>query len=161
MSTNEQDYWKLENSIGYLTRLAFRSFSALIERRTRVHGVTVGQWRFLRQLWIGDGITQRELSTRVGMREPTTVVALKGLVKAGLVRREPSQTDRRKIHVYLTPHAQELKDVLANVSTEVNELATRGFTKTEVETLRHLLSRAIENLAEEAAKVPPARNIRA
>ena len=65
----------------------FRSFSRALERRTLEHGVSAGQWRFLRQLWLEDGITQRELSARVGMREPTTVVALKSLEAAGLVRR--------------------------------------------------------------------------
>ncbi len=161
MSAPEKDYWKLENSIGYLTRLAFRSYSALIERRTRKYGVTVGQWRFLRQLWVEDGITQRELSTRVGMREPTTVVALRGLIKSNLVYRKPSQTDRRKMHVYLTDHARELQSLLSDVSGEVNELATRDFTDAEVDTLRKLLQRAIDNMAEEAAELPPVRDTRA
>ena len=67
-------YTDPENSIGYLARVVFRSFSRLLERRTLTHDVSAGQWRFLRQLWREDGITQRELSERVGMREPTTVV---------------------------------------------------------------------------------------
>src|SRR3546814_9202530 len=76
-------YTTLFRSIGYLARVVFRSFSRLLERRTLAYDVSAGQWRFLRQLWREDGITQRELSERVGMREPTTVVALKGLEKAG------------------------------------------------------------------------------
>ena len=74
-------YTDPENSIGYLARVVFRSFSRLLERGTLTYDVSAGQWRFLRQLWREDGITQRELSERVGMREPTTVVALKGLEK--------------------------------------------------------------------------------
>ena len=62
------------NSIGYLTRIAFRAFSRALEVRTAPHGVSSGQWRFLRVLWREDGLTQRELSRRVGMREPTTVI---------------------------------------------------------------------------------------
>src|SRR3546814_13767652 len=81
-------YTDPENSIGYLARVVFRSFSRLLERRTLTHDVSAGQWRFLRQLWREDGITQRELSERVGMREPTPVVALKGLEKAGLSTRK-------------------------------------------------------------------------
>ena len=73
------------NSIGYLTRIAFRSFSRALERRTAPHGVSSGQWRFLRQLWVEDGLTQRELSRRVGMREPTTVTAVNSLVRSGFV----------------------------------------------------------------------------
>ncbi|WP_411288765.1 MarR family winged helix-turn-helix transcriptional regulator, partial [Phenylobacterium sp.] len=108
------------NSLGYLTRIAFRSFSRALEKRTLPHGVTAGQWRFLRVLWREDGLTQRELSRRVGMREPTTVTALKGLEKSGFVRRKQSDADRRKIHVYLTPTARKLQAVLAPCITEVS-----------------------------------------
>src|SRR3546814_13516817 len=69
--------------------------------------VSAGQWRFLRQLWREDGITQRELSERVGMREPTTVVALKGLEKAGFTTRKKTAEDRRKTFIHLTPHARQ------------------------------------------------------
>ena len=48
------------NSVGYLCRIAFRSFSRAMEMRTQPHGVSSGQWRFLRVLWREDGITQRE-----------------------------------------------------------------------------------------------------
>ena len=156
-----KDYWSLENSIGYLARVAFRSFSSLLERRTLEYDVSAGQWRFLRQLWRGDGITQRELSARVGMREPTTVVTLKGLEKAGLVYRETSEVDRRKIHVFLTPRAKELEAILTPMSTEVHEMATRGFSDEEIDTLRSLLRRVIDNLAEEAEKVDIKGNIAA
>ena len=64
------DYYRSpENSIGYLTRLVFRNFSRVLEKYTLQHEISAGQWRFLRQLWIADGITQRELSERVGMRD--------------------------------------------------------------------------------------------
>ena len=157
----DHDFQQLENSIGYLSRVTFRSFSALLEKRTMVHGVSAGQWRFLRQLWREDGITQRELSTRVGMREPTTVVALKGLEKAGLVHREASTVDRRKVHVFLTPRARQLEPLLLPFSTEVNELATRGMTQGEIDSLRALLRRVVANLAEEVAQVPASSETRA
>src|SRR3546814_8561748 len=85
-------YTNPENSIGYLARIVFRSFSRLLERSTLEHDVSAGQWRFLRQLWREDGITQRELSERVGMREPTTVVALKGWRKPASSRRSEEHT---------------------------------------------------------------------
>lgn len=155
------DFQVLENSIGYLSRVTFRSFSALLEKRTMVHGVSAGQWRFLRQLWREDGITQRELSTRVGMREPTTVVALKGLEKAGLVHRVASTIDRRKVHVFLTQRARDLEPLLLPFSTEVNELATRNMRADEVDMLRALLRRVVDNLADEVSRVPASSERRA
>lgn len=155
-------YYRLpENSIGYLSRVMFRSFSRALERRTLEHGVSAGQWRFLRQLWREDGITQRELSARVGMREPTTVVALKSLEAAGLVRREKSEVDRRKIYIHLTDHAKALEDVLVPMNAEVHDLATAGLSDAEVEVLQSLLRRVIANLAPEAKDAPTLSDVRA
>ncbi|PKP88373.1 MAG: MarR family transcriptional regulator [Alphaproteobacteria bacterium HGW-Alphaproteobacteria-17] len=154
-------YTNPENSIGYLARIVFRSFSRLLERGTLTHDVSAGQWRFLRQLWREDGITQRELSERVGMREPTTVVALKGLEKAGFITRKKTDDDRRKTFIYLTPHAKKLELVLAPMNAEVHEVATRGMTDEEVETLQTLLRRVIDNLAEETAKLATLSDIKA
>src|SRR5262245_43196205 len=74
-------------SAGYLVRDAHRAFQKLLEKRIAASGIARGQWYFLRVLWIEDGLSQRELSTRVGMMEPTTVIALRRMEKAGLRRR--------------------------------------------------------------------------
>ena len=87
--------FSLGGSLGYLVRDANRAFQRLLERRISPHGVTRGQWYFLRVLWEEDGLSQRELSARVGMMEPTTVIALRGMEKAGLIRRVRSTDDRR------------------------------------------------------------------
>jgi len=154
-------YTDLENSIGYLARIVFRSFSRLLERGTLTQDVSAGQWRFLRQLWREDGITQRELSERVGMREPTTVVALKGLEKAGLITRTKTDSDRRKTFIYLTPHAKKLELILAPMNAEVHEIATQGMTDAEVEQLQSLLRRVIDNLSDETRKLSVLSDIKA
>ena len=137
------------NSIGYLTRITFRSFSRTLERMTLPYGVSAGQWRFLRVLWKEEGLTQRELSRRVGMREPTTVTALNGMEKAGLVRRKPSKEDRRKVHVFLTPRARRLQETLLPCVAEVNAIAAAGISVDDIAVLRRVLARMSENLAAE------------
>lgn len=154
-------YTDPENSIGYLARVVFRSFSRLLERRTLTHDVSAGQWRFLRQLWREDGITQRELSERVGMREPTTVVALKGLEKAGLITRKKTDDDRRKTFIHLTPHAKRLELILAPMNAEIHEIATSGMTDAEVETLQNLMRRVLANLGDETRKLAVLSDINA
>jgi DNA-binding MarR family transcriptional regulator len=147
-------YTDPENSIGYLARILFRSFSGLLERRTLQHGVSAGQWRFLRQLWREDGITQRELSRRVSMREPTTVVALNGLEKAGFIERRKMDQDRRKTYIFLTPQARELELILAPENAALHEIATRGMSDRDVELLQQLMRQVIHNLAAAAGDLP-------
>ena len=154
-------YTNPENSIGYLARVVFRSFSRLLEQGTLTQDVSAGQWRFLRQLWRQDGITQRELSERVGMREPTTVVALKGLEKAGLITRKKTTDDRRKTFIHLTPHAKKLELILAPMNAEIHEIATKGMTDDEVEVLQGLMRRVIDNLGDETRKLAVLSDIKA
>ena len=154
MSDN-QFYADPGNSIGYLTRIAFRSFSRALEVRTAPHGVSSGQWRFLRVLWREDGLTQRELSRRVGMREPTTVIALKSLERSGFVARRQSTEDRRKVHVYLTPEAKALQAVLLPAVAEVNRVALAGLTDDEVKVLRKALIQVGRNLAADVGEDTP------
>lgn len=143
------------NSIGYLTRIAFRAFSRALELRTAPHGVSSGQWRFLRVLWREDGLTQRELSRRVGMREPTTVIALKSLERSGFVTRQKSVEDRRKVHVFLTPQARALEAVLLPAVAEVNALALAGLTPAEIDVLRKALTQVGRNLAADVGEDVP------
>ena len=144
------------NSIGYLTRIAFRAFSRALEVRTSPHGVSSGQWRFLRVLWREDGLTQRELSRRVGMREPTTVIALKSLERSGFVKRQKSVQDRRKVHVFLTPEARALEATLLPAVAEVNAVALAGLTPTEIDILRKALTQVGRNLAIDADEITSA-----
>jgi DNA-binding MarR family transcriptional regulator len=139
------------NSIGYLSRITFRAFSRYLERRTLPHGVSAGQWPFLRALWVEEGLTQRELSRRVAMREPTTVTALNVLEKSGLVRRVPSTEDNRKIHIYLTPKGRKLRDKLMPFVAEVNVIAAEGLSEEDVATMRRVLLKMSDNLAKEEA----------
>ena len=145
----QNPYSDWTNSLGYLLRKSFRSMSRSLENRTSSHGVTASQWHFLRVLWIGDGISQRELADRVNMREPTVVIAVKRLEKAGLIYREKSSEDGRRINVFLTDKAKQLEEELMPMVEEVNDLATMGMTDAEKQELRRLLRKLNDNLGPE------------
>ena len=44
-----------------------------MDQHAAANGVTVGQWRYLRELWEEDGLSTGELTRRVGRQGPTTV----------------------------------------------------------------------------------------
>lgn len=133
-------------SFGQVARLTFRAFARSLEQRIVAHGVTIGQWRFLRELWREDGITQRELSERLSMREPSTVAAVRSLEAAGLVRRVRDDVDRRKIRIYLTPRARRLRKPLLGHVRDVNAIATKGVAGKDLETTRRVLLQLMDNL---------------
>jgi DNA-binding MarR family transcriptional regulator len=133
-------------SDGYLVRDAHRAFQKLLERRIAPHGVTRGQWYFLRVLWTKDGLSQRELSTRVGMMEPTTVIALRSMEKAGLIRRVRSTEDRRVTHVRLTAKAKRMRDGLLQLARGINAQANEGISPDDIAVFRRVITRMTAKL---------------
>ena len=133
-------------SDGYLVRDAHRAFQRLLERRIAPHGVTRGQWYFLRVLWTKDGLSQRELSERVGMMEPTTVIALRSMEKAGLIRRVRSTDDRRVTHVRLTTKARRMRDGLLKLARGINAQADEGISDQDIAVFRRVILRMTQNL---------------
>jgi DNA-binding MarR family transcriptional regulator len=133
-------------SSGYLVRDARRAFQRLLERRIAAYGVTRGQWYFLRVLWIADGLSQRELSARVGMMEPTTVIALRSMERAGLIRRARSQDDRRKVRVSLTAKATRLRNELLVVAKSITDAAEDGIAARDLGVFRRVVTRMTANL---------------
>jgi MarR family transcriptional regulator, organic hydroperoxide resistance regulator len=133
-------------SSGYLVRDVHRAFQRLLERRIAAYGVTRGQWYFLRVLWITDGLSQRELSARVGMMEPTTVIALRSMERAGLIRRARSQDDRRKVLVFLTAKATRLRNELLVVAKSITDAAEDGIAARDLGVFRRVVTRMTANL---------------
>jgi DNA-binding MarR family transcriptional regulator len=133
-------------SSGYLVRDAHRAFQHVLEQSIASSGVTRGQWYFLRVLWIEDGLTQRELSARTGMMEPTTVIALRTMEKAGLVRRARSRDDKRRVHVWLTAEGRRMQNRLLPIARHIVEQAEKGIDRRSLEVFRAAISRMTKNL---------------
>jgi DNA-binding MarR family transcriptional regulator len=135
-----------DSSIGYVLRDTYRGFSRVLQSKIAPHGVSIGQWYFLRVLWEEDGLTQRELSQRVGMMEPTTVTALNGMEKRGYVKRVRNVKDRRKINIFLTEKGRALRARLLPFVPEINRIASKNISEADLETLRTLLAAMKKNL---------------
>ena len=150
MATNRKrpssgDYPPVE-SAGYLVRDAHRAFQRLLEKRIAAHGISRGQWYFLRVLWTQDGLSQRELSARVGMMEPTTVIALRSMEKGGLIRRSRSTDDKRVTNVWLTAKAKRMRDEMLALARDINEEACQGVSREEFDAFRRAIARMTVNL---------------
>ena len=136
----------VDANLSHAVRDVHRSFSRVLQSRIAAHGVSMGQWFFLRALWEEDGLTQRELSQRVGMMEPTTVTALNTMEHKGLVERVRNAHDRRKVNIFLTAHGRALKEVLLDCASEVNEQAVKGIPPEDLLRTMEVLCRIAANL---------------
>ena len=137
----------LADSLGYQIRTTHRLFQRALQLEIERSGVTLGMWYFLRVLWSEDGITQSELSQRVGTMEPTTLSAIRDMERNGLVRRAPHPGDRRKINIYMTDEGRALRDQLLPTAHAVIA-ASAGLTDREKTMLIAMLKAMQANLQE-------------
>ena len=151
------EFATLRESMSYLVCIFYRNLMGSMDKRTMPYGISASQWRFLRALYVEEGSTQRELSHRVGLREPTTVRALTRLERDGLVKRVANTSDKRKVNVFLTQKARKLVSTLLPSVIEVNEMSITGFSKDEERMLKRLLIKAVQNL--DADQLPPAQSV--
>jgi DNA-binding MarR family transcriptional regulator len=133
--------------MAHLVKDATRAFLRSLQARLADHNVQLGHWTYLRVLWEEDGLTQNELSLRVGVMAPTTVIALRSMESLGYVERKQSVDNKKNMYVVLTPAGQALKDKLVPLAEEVNALALAGLKASEVAATRKSLLVMIENLA--------------
>jgi DNA-binding MarR family transcriptional regulator len=109
----------------------------------------MAQWYFLRELWQQDGLTQRELSSRIGLREPTTVSIVRGMERNGLIRRVRNGHDGRKVNIFLTPSSERMRTRLLPFAAQVNKQAARGLTSTQLQLFCDVMLKMRKNLASE------------
>jgi DNA-binding MarR family transcriptional regulator len=136
-----------DDRLAHLVKDSTRALVRALQMRLAEHGVSFGHWTFLRILWEGDGLTQRGLSERAGVMEPTTFSALKAMERLGYIIRRKRGGDRKKVYVLLTPKGRRLRSKLVPLAEDVNRIAVRDARPGDIATTRKVLLGIIENLA--------------
>lgn len=139
----------LARSLGYHLRTLTETWSVLLQRRLGPLGGTFPQWRYLRELWEEDGLSQRELSDRVGRQAATTVTALRILKRGGLIRIAPAQEDRRKRRVFLTKKGRDLNAALTPLIIAIENQVLATVTGDELAAFKRAVARMQENIDSE------------
>ena len=95
-----------------LPMVLYRTLEAVMPRFRKIFnefGITEQQWRVLRVLWEHDRITIRRLAEASLIPAPSLVGVVDRLERMGLVARQRSDVDRRKVHVATTVKGAELE----------------------------------------------------
>jgi DNA-binding MarR family transcriptional regulator len=149
------DLWRrsLPNQrLAHLVRVAARGYERGLQMRISDHGISHGQWTFLRILWQRDGLTQRELSVLAGLMEPTTHTAILRLEELGYVTRRYLPGNRKKRHIFLTDAGRALEAKLVPLAEMTNAVAVSDIPPGDIDITRRTLLKIIENLAEEESR---------
>lgn len=143
--------------MAHLIRDTERAFRRALQMRLASYKVPFGHWSFLRILWESDGLTQKELSARAGVMEPTTFAAMKAMESLGYVTRRQLPTNKKNVYVHLTPKGRALKRRLVPLAEETNQISVARLDPADLATARRVLLSMIENLAQDEVAQMPAR----
>lgn len=155
-----------EERLAHLVKDAARAYIRALQLRLAEHSVSYGNWTILRILWRHDGLSQRELSERAGVTEPTTFAAVKALEALGYVERTHLPGNKKKVHVFLSKTGRALRRKLEPLATEVNTLSVEGVSEEDVLTTRRVLITIAQRLvademalAERGRRVPSTQEV--
>ena len=98
----------LEESPGFLLNKLAHAMHVDLDRRLKVHGVTLSQWKVLLHLWRREGLSQVELQEQLGLERATITGLLQRMTAQEWVQRRTDPHDRRVQRVFLTERGRAL-----------------------------------------------------
>lgn len=140
-----------QDRMAHLIRDTERAFRRALQLRLAKHRVSFGHWSFLRILWETDGLTQKELSLRAGVMEPTTFAALRTMESRGYIARKRRPANKKNIYVHLTAKGRALRARLAPLAEETNRISAAALDPNDIALARRVLLAMIANLARDEA----------
>lgn len=133
------------NLVSQIKRLSDRIFERILAEQN-IDAFSGAQGRILYVLWQEEHISFTELADRTGLAATTLTGMVDRMEEAGLVRRIPDQSDRRKTLLTLTAKAWKLQQTYTAVSDRMTSIFYAGFTEGEIRKSEELLGRVHENL---------------
>lgn len=148
------DRYHLAESVGHqlfcLTNLMRRE----VELRMAEHGLTDSQWKPLWLIKSGIADTSFEMARQLNMDAGAVTRMVDRVVAKGLLERERSDSDRRVVHLRLTPAGETAVAEVPHVLASVNNDFLRGLSESEWKQLQKLLSRMGANGMALASREP-------
>ncbi|MCR6671170.1 MarR family winged helix-turn-helix transcriptional regulator [Devosia ginsengisoli] len=132
-----------ETSAGYMANWAARLFSRELERQLAPTGIAPAYMPVLFALADGGTLTQKELTRRAAVEQPTMAATLKRMERDGMIHRRQDPGDKRSALVALTPLALGKVETVERVVTAINALALEQLDVGERRQFLSLLGRVI------------------
>lgn len=138
--------------ICFISRLSMRFIGGEMNRM----GFGSGQFFLLSELYAEEGLSQDELSRRLGVDKSNTSRALAKLEKNGLIHRQNDSKNHKVKKVFLKPIAHKIRKEFRKIQSQWNAELLNGFTDEEKTALFSSLKKIAAN-AEAVFKQQPTR----
>lgn len=143
----------LKNSIGTMISLTSKTMERVAEQRIKNKiGLTSSQWKVILALDLFEGLSQKDLAEKIHVDSSTLVPIIDRMEKTGLIERMPDAKDRRQNRLYLTKKSESVVGAITSIILQLRKEIYRGISKNELEEIRPVLQRIIENADKILAK---------
>ena len=122
-----------------------RLSSQFIGREMGRIGFGPGQFYLLAELFVEEGLSQDELSRRVGVDKSNTSRGLAKLEEYGLICRKVSPGNHKEKRVYLQPKALEIRSDFRKIQNQWHANLLKGVSEEEKGVLLSVLKKMAEN----------------
>jgi DNA-binding MarR family transcriptional regulator len=132
----------------FITGKASTAIARRLQKNLNTAGlnITIEQWSVLYQLWKQDGLSQQQLCDATFRDKPSITRLVDNLEKLNLVKRVPSEHDRRINLIYLTkPGLKFEKQTMQLAEQTLNEALT-GVPSSQVDVCKEVLQIVYDNL---------------
>lgn len=132
-------------SVGRYVGHFYRQRQSFLSKEYKELGIGAGQYQFLINLYLKDGLSHDELTEKMSVDKATTTRAIIKLEEAGYVRRVLNEHDKRKYHIYLTEKAISKKDEVLRIAALWENKMVGTLTEDEVITLLSIMRKIAKN----------------
>jgi DNA-binding MarR family transcriptional regulator len=154
--SDAREEWQPWSMPALLIAVAQRLLARIVDTRFRDIGISVSQLPVLVALKDGASLSQKELTRRAGVEQPSMAQLLARMERDGIIRRKPDPADGRSSLISLTARTMKLIDPARAIMAQANRDALAGFNDDEVRQLVALLQRVIAHVGE-GSDCTPAR----
>lgn len=109
-------------------------------------GGRTGQSQLLYTLWAQNGLTPKEIATRLRVTTPTVVKMAARMEAQGFLRRRRDARDRRLVRLYLTEQGRSVRKPIEEARRNLRRRVEAGLTEDERRYLASSLAKIIRNL---------------
>jgi MarR family transcriptional regulator for hemolysin len=136
----------MRDQLPFALARVFRRWRKLLDERLKDLGVTQARWTTMVYLHkSGEGLTQRDLASRMAIENPTLVRLLDNLESQGLVERRACEEDRRARRLFLTSRGTEFMDVLYQRSEDLRNDLLEGVSEKDLKATLKVMDRVLSN----------------
>ena len=132
-------------AVGALVAKTRKAFLESIDAELAPLDISAAQWIVIMQLSLKPDSTIGEMAKSANHDPGAMTRLLDRLENKGMLKRVPSQTDRRAVGLELTPVGKALQPKISAALAKVNNRLLKGFTHEEVDQLTAFLNRMIAN----------------